>query len=146
MKELSFWGTENLFLDFYEHPDELGLLLSLMHSHYIDEMEAWSSTDVDALFMMDDWGAQSSLLIDPGLWRKYFRQMYADYAEIARQAGKKIFMHSDGYILQVIEDLTEIGVDALNSRVFCMAGSSFSFQRENHILGKLTVSGFSPTQ
>ena len=29
-------------------------------------------------------------------------------------------MHSDGYIADIIPDLIEIGVDVLNSQVFCM--------------------------
>lgn len=29
-------------------------------------------------------------------------------------------MHSDGYILPILPDLIEIGVDALNCQVFCM--------------------------
>jgi hypothetical protein len=29
-------------------------------------------------------------------------------------------MHSDGYIVDIIPDLIEIGLDALNSQIFCM--------------------------
>jgi hypothetical protein len=109
-------GTENLYLDFYEHPGEVRSLLDSLHRHYLEEMEIWSRTDVDGLFMMDDWGSQGSLLIDPSLWREVFKPLYADYAAIAHSAGKKIFMHSDGHILSILEDLIEIGVDALNPR------------------------------
>ena len=46
--------------------------------------------------------------------------MYADYCGIAKLYGKKVFMHSDGYITEIIEDLIECGVDAINSQLFCM--------------------------
>jgi len=46
--------------------------------------------------------------------------MYQEYVEIARQHGKYVFMHSDGYIIDIIQDLIDIGIDALNSQVFCM--------------------------
>jgi hypothetical protein len=69
---------------------------------------------------MDDWGAQSALLISPALWRQYFKPMYRDFAQIAHSTGKKIFMHSDGHILSIYPDLIEIGIDALNSQLFCM--------------------------
>ena len=75
---------------------------------------------MDALFVGDDWGSQNSLLISPQLWRRLFKPLYADYARIAHDAGKKLFMHSDGFILDIYEDLIEIGVDALNSQLFCM--------------------------
>jgi hypothetical protein len=46
--------------------------------------------------------------------------MYKDYAEIAKSHGKYIFMHSDGYIIDIIPDLIEVGVHALNAQIFCM--------------------------
>jgi hypothetical protein len=83
-------------------------------------LEAWAATDVDALMMMDDWGTQRTLLLSPKLWRAVFKPLYRDYIEIAHRAGKKMFMHSDGHILSVIPDLIELGLDAVNSQVFCM--------------------------
>ena len=49
-----------------------------------------------------------------------FKPLYQEYVEIAHRSGKAMFMHSDGYITDIIPDLVEIGVDALNSQVFCM--------------------------
>jgi hypothetical protein len=46
--------------------------------------------------------------------------MYRDYCDLAKKAGKKVFFHSDGYIMDIYEDLIEIGVDAANSQLFCM--------------------------
>ena len=45
-------------------------------------------------------------------------------------------MHSDGYILDIIDDLIELGLDALNSQIFCMGVDNLSpFQ------GRLTFWG-----
>jgi hypothetical protein len=46
--------------------------------------------------------------------------MYKDYVDIAHSHGKKIFMHSDGYTLQIIPHLIEIGLDAMNAQIFCI--------------------------
>jgi uroporphyrinogen-III decarboxylase len=46
--------------------------------------------------------------------------MYEDYVAIARRYGKYVFMHSDGNILDIMDDLVAIGIDALNSQVACM--------------------------
>src|SRR5699024_387313 len=75
---------------------------------------------VDALNMMDDWGSQQALLINPALWDEYFRPMYRDYIDIAHKHGKKMFMHSDGYTLDIIPRLIDLGLDAMNSQIFCM--------------------------
>jgi uroporphyrinogen decarboxylase len=69
---------------------------------------------------MDDWGSQRSLLINPGLWIEIFKPMYKDYINIAHKYGKKIFMHSDGYIVDIYPHLIELGLDAVNSQIFCM--------------------------
>lgn len=111
---------ENLFLDLAERPKGLFRLLERMHDFYKRELELWASTEVDGLQIMDDWGGQHALLVSPALWREIFKPLYRDYAAIARRRGKYLFMHSDGFIADIMEDLIEIGVDALNSQLFCM--------------------------
>jgi len=113
-------GTENVLMDLALNPAELRELLSRIHAFYRTQFEIWAKTDVDALVIMDDWGSQQSLLISPRQWREWFKPLYAEYGEIARSGGKKLFMHSDGYILDIYEDLIEVGVDAINSQLFCM--------------------------
>jgi uroporphyrinogen decarboxylase len=70
--------------------------------------------------MMDDWGSQRSLLIDPAVWIRVFKPLYRDYIDIARRYGKKTFMHSDGYTLPIIPQLIELGLDAINTQIFCI--------------------------
>ena len=94
-------GSENLYMDLAEMSGESQELLERVHSFYRRELEAWADTDVDCLNFMDDWGSQLALLTSPAQWRRIFKPMYADYARIARDAGKKMFMHSDGHIFEV---------------------------------------------
>lgn len=91
-----------------------------MHDLNCRMLTKWAQTDVDGLQFMDDWGSQKSLLINPVLWRKYFGPMYRDYIDIAHRYGKKAFMHSDGYTLAVIPDLIDMGLDAINTQIFCI--------------------------
>ncbi len=113
-------GTENLYMDLMYQPKGLTKFISIMHEFYCEVMEKWAKTDVDYLNIMDDWGSQNSLLINPKLWVEMFKPLYKDYVDIAHSHGKKLFMHSDGYILDIYPHLIEIGVDALNSQIFCM--------------------------
>ncbi len=113
-------GTENLYLDLALEDEGLLRFIQELHAFYLKELSVWSRTDVDALFMMDDWGTQNSLLINPAMWRRIFKPLYRDYIDLAHAAGKKIFMHSDGYILDIYPDLIEMGLDAVNSQLFCM--------------------------
>lgn len=113
-------GTVNLYMDLMDPPAAMQRFLLDMHAFYCELFEAWARTDVDALRFMDDWGGQHALLIKPQLWREIFKPLYRDYAQIARSHGKKFFMHSDGYIVDIYPDLIEIGIDAVNSQIFCM--------------------------
>ena len=112
-------------------------LFNKIHEHYMKEVEVWASTNVDAISLMDDWGTQNGMLASPELFRKYFKPMYKDYCDIAKHYGKYVFMHSDGNILEILPDLIEVGVDALNSQVFCMDMKKLN----NDISGKLTFWG-----
>ncbi len=113
-------GTVGLFLDLMEQRSGFLEFMQKIHTFYCDLLEKWAKTEIDALFFMDDWGSQNSLLIDPKIWRKLFAPMYKDYIDIAKKHGKKAFMHSDGHILEILPDLVDMGLDAINSQIFCM--------------------------
>jgi len=112
--------TENLFIDLLEKPKGFSILLDKIHQFYIEEIKLWCKTNVDGIFLMDDWGAQNSLLINPELWKKTWKPMYKEYIDIAHKYEKYVFMHSDGNIFTIIPELIEIGLDALNAQLFCM--------------------------
>ena len=130
-------GTENAMIDVMM-PEEGGAdLLRLIHEFYMKELEFWVETEVDAIMFMDDWGSQNQLLIPPRIWKKLFKPLYRNYCELAHSNGKFAFMHSDGHILEIYEDLIEIGVDAINSQLFCMDFDEL----EKKAKGKITFWG-----
>lgn len=112
--------TELAMLDIALDSPEMKLLIEKIHAHYLKETEAWAKTDIDAIGIMDDWGMQKGMLVSPDHFRKYYKPHYREYVSIARKYGKYVFMHSDGNIEEIIPDLIEIGIDALNSQLFCM--------------------------
>ncbi|MDZ7265313.1 MAG: methyltransferase [candidate division KSB1 bacterium] len=130
-------GSENAMIDVMM-PEEGGRdLLRLIHEFYLKELEFWVQMDVDAIKFMDDWGAQNQLLIPPRIWRELFKPLYKDYCDLAHAHGKFAFMHSDGHITEIYDDLIEIGVDAINSQLFCMDFEEL----EQKARGKITFWG-----
>ena len=129
-------GTADLYMDLMDPPQELLEFMKRMHDYYCRLMTKWAKTDVDALNMMDDWGSQNDLLISPALWEEFFMPMYRDYIQIAHSHDKKIFMHSDGNILRIIPRLIDLGLDAVNSQLFCMGVENLAPYR-----GKITFWG-----
>ncbi len=128
--------TEMLYVDLMDPPADFLKFLGKMHSFYCDQVEKWARTDVDGIKMMDDWGSQRSLLINPVQWRKYFKPMYQDYIDIAKRYEKKTFMHSDGYTLDILPELIEMGLDAINTQIFCIG-----LDQLEQFKGKLTFWG-----
>lgn len=113
-------GTENALMDVMVQGEDFKSLLHSIHEFYLTEMELWVKSDVDAVMFMDDWGGQDRLLISPEIWRDIFKPLYREYCDLAHAHGKFAFMHSDGWITTIYPDLIEVGVDALNSQLFCM--------------------------
>ena len=113
-------GTENLFVDIALEEPEVYLLRDKLHAYFMEQAKIWCETAIDALHISDDWGTQISLLINPEIWRREFKPYYQEYIDYCHSKGKKVIMHSDGYITSILPDLIEIGLDALNSQIFCM--------------------------
>lgn len=129
-------GTVNLYMDLMDPPEGMLKFIEKMHDYYCRLLTKWAKTDVDALGMMDDWGSQNDLLINPEIWEKIFMPMYRDYIDIAHSHGKKMFMHSDGNTLRIIPKLIDLGLDAINSQIFCMGVENLA-----RFKGKITFWG-----
>jgi hypothetical protein len=112
--------SQKLYLDLGSRSKEMFEVLEKVHDFYCRLLTVWAETEVDGLVFADDWGRQRGLLINPRMWRQIFKPLYKDYIEIAHRHGKKAFMHSDGDIREIIPDLIDLGLDALNSQLFCM--------------------------
>lgn len=113
-------GTQEFFLELAYGRQKLFTLREMVHEYDLSHIRMWLATDVDGIFMMDDWGAQDRLLISPKLWREFLKPLYREYCDLVHEHGKYVFFHSDGYIEPLFDDLIEIGVDALNCQLFCM--------------------------
>jgi uroporphyrinogen decarboxylase len=113
-------GSENLFIDIGYGTAELRTLLEIVHDFYLEDIRSWCKSNVDAIFFMDDWGNNHSLLINPKTWRELFKPLYKEYCDLIHEAGKFAFFHTDGNTEAIFGDLIEVGIDAINSQLFCM--------------------------
>ncbi len=63
----------------------------------------------------DDLATQQSLMMSPATYRKVIKPFHRRYvALIRRYTDAKIFFHSDGNVVDLLDDLIEIGIDVLN--------------------------------
>ena len=107
-------GLENTWIDIYEHPAELGRLLDLLVEMNLAAVRRYAAAGADGFFLLDDWGLQNRLMIAPKVWRQVWKPRYARIFAAAHQAGMLNFLHSCGYIVDILDDLIEIGLDAVH--------------------------------
>jgi len=129
-------GSEQLYVDMALRAPGMFDVLKKIHAFNCELLTILASTEVDALTVFDDWGAQRGLLINPQMWVEMYKPIYVDYVKIAHSHGKRLFMHSDGYTLDIIPHLIEIGVDAANLQLFCMG-----LEKLRPFRGKITFWG-----
>jgi hypothetical protein len=113
-------GTEKVFMDLAYGTAELLKVIAIVHEYYLKDVEWWCKTNVDGITLMDDWGSNKALLISPAMWRQVFKPLYRDYCQLIHKAGKFAFFHTDGHTAAIYADLIEVGMDAINSQLFCM--------------------------
>jgi uroporphyrinogen decarboxylase len=71
--------------------------------------------NVDIVFFGDDLAGQMAPLFNPKIYRELIKPRHARMIDaVKRKADVKVLYHSCGAVSQMIDDLIEIGVDALN--------------------------------
>jgi len=120
-------GAENLYIDMIQNPDYVEALAERVLEHhfvyYQVLLDAIGET-IDAISVSDDLGGQENLLFSPSLFRRIYKPRLARLIEHIRKLAPDIYiyMHSDGAIFEIIPDLIEIGIDALNPIQFTAKG------------------------
>ncbi|MCD4825302.1 MAG: hypothetical protein K8S55_11920 [Phycisphaerae bacterium] len=106
-------GLENTWVDIYESPQELGRLIDLLVEMNLVAIKRYAAAGCDGYMFCDDWGLQDRLMISPEKWREIWKPRYARVYKAAHEAGLLTLLHSCGYIVDILDDLIEIGLDVI---------------------------------
>ena len=107
-------GVEDTWVDIYENPEGLGRLIDLMVDLNLKVIERYRQLGADGIIFSDDWGLQNTLQIRPESWRKIWKPRYERIFKATHDAGMNTFLHCCGYIVDILDDLIEIGLDAVH--------------------------------
>ena len=110
----SLRGFEQFFMDIALDPGFAADLLDRITEIQLVLIRRFIDLGVDGGYFGDDYGAQKGLLSAPRTWRQLIKPRLARLFAPFREAGLPILMHSDGQIQQILPDLVEIGLTALN--------------------------------
>lgn len=110
----SLRGFEGLLFDLAADPRYVGELLDGIVDIQLVLIGRYLDLGVDGGYFGDDYGAQAGLLFSPATWRSLIKPRLARLFAPFVERGLPILMHSDGRIDDILPDLVEFGLTALN--------------------------------
>ena len=121
----SFWdlgsmvrGYEELIMDLVLNPEFVSALMSKLLEINIAGTGAFLDAVgpyIQIFRAADDMATQRGLLMSPETYRTLLKPVYKEYMDFVKsKTDAKIFYHSCGNVVGLIDDLIDVGVDALN--------------------------------
>lgn len=109
-------GLQNFLLDMVERREWADYLLDRLTALARRNAETLAGGGVDVLALDDDVGMPGTMFMSPVVWRRFFKPRMAEIITAARlvKPDLRVLYHSEGSIEPIIDDLIEIGVNALN--------------------------------
>ena len=104
---------ETYLMDVAAEPEKVENLLAITTELICREIACMANAGADGIMVGEDWGTQDRLLINPKSWREIFQPGIAKCCRYAHSLGLQVWMHSCGYIIDIIPDLIVCGVDVL---------------------------------
>ncbi len=107
-------GFENTMMDFYEEPDKIEELLDKVTDYRVALAEDICARGVVMGHGGDDYGVQAGPIMSMKTWRRFIKPRLARIYKVYKDHGLPVLHHSCGNCEAFIDDLLEIGVDALH--------------------------------
>ena len=107
-------GYENLIYDMVDEEPRLLQLVKIIEEFNMTLIERFLTFDPDMVLIPEDLGTQNSPLLSPEMFRKYIKPSYLRLTAPVKEKGILVHEHSDGYILDIIDDLVDVGGDIIN--------------------------------
>ncbi len=112
-------GFENAMLDYADEDSRLNKLFDMIVDYYMPLVEYNVKRGADVMSFAEDLGAQTSSIVSPKTFEKWIAPAYNRLMQPCRNHNILTFLHSDGYILDIIDILHRYGVDIINTQDLC---------------------------
>ena len=104
---------ESVLMDLATDDPKLHVLADRITEYQLGVIRYLLARGVDAIQFGDDFGTSTGLMMSPAVWRRFFKPRYQRLISEIRAAGKAVFFHTCGKNNRILEDLAELGVDAI---------------------------------
>jgi uroporphyrinogen decarboxylase len=136
-------GIEQGLMDVLAFPDLVTAALDRIEEIQTAMLKRFLDTAsgfIDMVFISDDIGGQTGLLISPESWNYFLRPRMERWCKLVHSYGLKVFYHTDGASEKLIGPLIECGIDILNPIQHICPGMEMSSLKKNYG-GKLIFHG-----
>jgi uroporphyrinogen decarboxylase len=129
------YRNDGFLLLLAEDPDRAHAFLDRIVERHMKNLERFLSLvgdSIDIIVFGDDLGMQSGPQISPAMYREFFKPRHAAMWNRAKQlAGVKVMLHCCGGVRELLPDLIEAGLDAINPvQISCSGMDVESLKRE----------------
>lgn len=109
-------GMTDLLLDVALQPDWVIEMAETYQGLVIDVLRRCIDLGIqpDGVFAADDLGSTHGPLMSPAMWGELFKPQLERMGAFLREHGIAYWMHSDGAIMSLLDDLVDVGVQVLN--------------------------------
>jgi uroporphyrinogen-III decarboxylase len=103
-------------IDLLDSPDLAERILDIPYRYHATVAEELARLGVDMVWLGDDVGMQTGMLISPQAWRQYLKPRMSDLIARLRRINPaiKVAYHTDGDVRAVLPELIDIGIDVLH--------------------------------
>ena len=110
----TFLGIENCWANLGLEPDLMTAWFDRYADWLGDLVDSCIDAGVDIITLSDDWGSNNNMLFSPRMWRRMIAPYAARVVKRARDRGVPVNLHSDGYILNIMDDVVEMGYSMMH--------------------------------
>ncbi|MCL2815880.1 MAG: uroporphyrinogen decarboxylase family protein [Oscillospiraceae bacterium] len=115
LRILDLRGFEEAMIDFFEEPPELQMIIDKVFDYNLRQTKLMLERDKsNIVYFGDDLGMQSGLTIGAEKWRKYIQPCYEKIFKLCKDDGRLVYLHTDGNICEIMQDLQGCGIDMIN--------------------------------
>ena len=104
---------EKMFFAYYENPNELKAFIGRLAEKQKRGIKILHDIGYDGVMGYDDWGLQDSLMVSKELIEEFFMPHYRENWKYAHELGMDVWLHSCGYIIELLPMFSEAGLTVI---------------------------------
>ena len=105
-------GTENFYLLFFDHPEEMDGLIRVMHERELQAFDLIANGPWESATLCEN---TSTFYISPEIYAKYNMPHQRDFVTAMHKAGKPAILHMCGHVKDLLGLIKQTGCDGIHA-------------------------------